>query len=84
MNMIDIMIPFSDFYIIRFTYTFKDVFKSNRYFIIDYFSSVLNDRSKIIVQKKIRFVSPLIEVGEFLGYLVKNMINNDSFETEEE
>lgn len=84
MNMIDIMIPFSDFYIIRFTYTFKDVFKSNRYFIIDYFSSVLNDRYKIIVQKKIRFVSPLIEVGEFLGYLVKNMINNDSFETEEE
>ena len=82
--MIDIMIPFSDFYIIRFTYTFKDVFKSNRYFIIDYFSSVLNDRYKIIVQKKIRFVSPLIEVGEFLGYLVKNMINNDSFETEEE
>ena len=84
MNMIDIMVPFSDFYIIRFTYTFKDVFKSNRYFIIDYFSSVLNDRYKIIVQKKIRFVSPLIEVGEFLGYLVKNMINNDSFETEEE
>ena len=82
--MIDIMIPFSDFYIIRFTYTFKDVFKSNRYFIIDYFSSVLNDRYKIIVQKKIRFVSPRIEVGEFLGYLVKNMINNDSFETEEE
>ena len=82
--MIDIMVPFSDFYIIRFTYTFKDVFKSNRYFIIDYFSSVLNDRYKIIVQKKIRFVSPLIEVGEFLGYLVKNMINNDSFETEEE
>ena len=84
MNIIDIMVPFSDFYIIRFTYTFKDVFKSNRYFIIDYFSSVLNDRYKIIVQKKIRFVSPLIEVGEFLGYLVKNMINNDSFETEEE
>ena len=84
MNMIDIMIPFSDFYIIRFTYTFKDVFKSNRYFIIDYFSSVLNDQYKRIVQKKIRFVSPLIEVGEFLGYLVKNMINNDSFETEEE
>ena len=82
--MIDIMIPFSDFYIIRFTYTFKDVFKSNRYFIIDYFSSVLNDQYKMIVQKKIRFVSPLIEVGEFLGYLVKNMINNDSFETEEE
>ena len=74
MNIIDIMVPFSDFYIIRFTYTFKDVFKSNRYFIIDYFSSVLNDRYKIIVQKKIRFVSPLIEVGEFLGYLVKNMI----------
>ena len=84
MNMINIMVSFSDFYIIRFTYTFKDVFKSNRYFIIDYFSSVLNDRYKIIVQKKIRFVSPLIEVGEFLGYLVKNMINNDSFETEEE
>ena len=84
MNIIDIMVPFSDFYIIRFTYTFKDVFKSNRYFIIDYFSSVLNDRYKIIVQKKIRFVSPLIEVGEFLEYLVKNMINNDSFETEEE
>ena len=84
MNIIDIMVPFRDFYIIRFTYTFKDVFKSNRYFIIDYFSSVLNDRYKIIVQKKIRFVSPLIEVGEFLGYLVKNMINNDSFETEEE
>lgn len=84
MNMIDIMIPFSDFYIIRFTYTFKDVFKSNRYFIIDYFSSVLNDQYKMVVQKKIRFVSPLIEVGEFLGYLVKNMINNDSFETEEE
>lgn len=84
MNMIDIMIPFSDFYIIRFTYTFKDVFKSNRYFIIDYFSSVLNNQYKMIVQKKIRFVSPLIEVGEFLGYLVKNMINNDSFETEEE
>lgn len=82
--MIDIMIPFSDFYIIRFTYTFKDVFKSNRYFIIDYFSSVLNNQYKMIVQKKIRFVSPLIEVGEFLGYLVKNMINNDSFETEEE
>ena len=82
--MIDIMIPFSDFYIIRFTYTFKDVFKSNRYFIIDYFSSVLNDQYKMVVQKKIRFVSPLIEVGEFLGYLVKNMINNDSFETEEE
>ena len=74
MNMIDIMIPFSDFYIIRFTYTFKDVFKSNRYFIIDYFSSVLNDQYKMVVQKKIRFVSPLIEVGEFLGYLVKNMI----------
>ena len=72
--MIDIMVPFSDFYIIRFTYTFKDVFKSNRYFIIDYFSSVLNDQYKMIVQKKIRFVSPLIEVGEFLGYLVKNMI----------
>ena len=72
--MIDIMIPFSDFYIIRFTYTFKDVFKSNRYFIIDYFSSVLNDQYKMVVQKKIRFVSPLIEVGEFLGYLVKNMI----------
>lgn len=84
MNMIDIMVPFSDFYIIRFTYTFKDVFKSNRYFIIDYFSSVLNDQYKMVVQKKIRFVSPLIEVGEFLGYLVKNMINNDSFETEEE
>ena len=84
MNIIDIMVPFSDFYIIRFTYTFKDVFKSNRYFIIDYFSSVLNDQYKMIVQKKIRFVSPLIEVGEFLGYLVKNMINNDSFETEEE
>lgn len=84
MNMIDIMIPFSDFYIIRFTYTFKDVFKSNRYLIIDYFSSVLNDQYKMVVQKKIRFVSPLIEVGEFLGYLVKNMINNDSFETEEE
>ena len=84
MNMIDIMIPFSDFYIIRFAYTFKDVFKSNRYFIIDYFSSVLNDQYKMVVQKKIRFVSPLIEVGEFLGYLVKNMINNDSFETEEE
>ena len=82
--MIDIMIPFSDFYIIRFTYTFKDVFKSNRYFIIDYFSSVLNDQYKMVVQKKIRFISPLIEVGEFLGYLVKNMINNDSFETEEE
>lgn len=82
--MIDIMVPFSDFYIIRFTYTFKDVFKSNRYFIIDYFSSVLNDQYKMVVQKKIRFVSPLIEVGEFLGYLVKNMINNDSFETEEE
>ncbi len=74
MNMIDIMIPFSDFYIIRFTYTFKDVFKSNRYLIIDYFSSVLNDQYKMVVQKKIRFVSPLIEVGEFLGYLVKNMI----------
>ena len=74
MNMIDIMVPFSDFYIIRFTYTFKDVFKSNRYFIIDYFSSVLNDQYKMVVQKKIRFVSPLIEVGEFLGYLVKNMI----------
>ena len=74
MNMIDIMVPFSDFYIIRFTYTFKDVFKSNRYLIIDYFSSVLNDQYKMIVQKKIRFVSPLIEVGEFLGYLVKNMI----------
>ena len=72
--MIDIMVPFSDFYIIRFTYTFKDVFKSNRYFIIDYFSSVLNDQYKMVVQKKIRFVSPLIEVGEFLGYLVKNMI----------
>ena len=72
--MIDIMVPFSDFYIIRFTYTFKDVFKSNRYLIIDYFSSVLNDQYKMIVQKKIRFVSPLIEVGEFLGYLVKNMI----------
>lgn len=72
--MIDIMIPFSDFYIIRFTYTFKDVFKSNRYLIIDYFSSVLNDQYKMVVQKKIRFVSPLIEVGEFLGYLVKNMI----------
>ena len=72
--MIDIMIPFTDFYIIRFTYTFKDVFKSNRYLIIDYFSSVLNDQYKMIVQKKIRFVSPLIEVGEFLGYLVKNMI----------
>ena len=84
MNIIDIMFPFSDFYIIRFTYTFKDVFKSNRYFIIDYFSSVLNDQYKMVVQKKIRFVSPLIEVGEFLGYLVKNMINNDSFETEEE
>ena len=84
MNMIDIMVPFSDFYIIRFTYTFKDIFKSNRYFIIDYFSSVLNDQYKMVVQKKIRFVSPLIEVGEFLGYLVKNMINNDSFETEEE
>ena len=84
MNMIDIMVPFSDFYIIRFTYTFKDVFKSNRYLIIDYFSSVLNDQYKMVVQKKIRFVSPLIEVGEFLGYLVKNMINNDSFETEEE
>lgn len=84
MNMINIMVSFSDFYIIRFTYTFKDVFKSNRYFIIDYFSSVLNDQYKMIVQKKIRFVSPLIEVGEFLGYLVKNMINNDSFETEEE
>lgn len=84
MNMIDIMIPFSDFYIIRFTYTFKDVFKSNRYLIIDYFSSVLNDQYKMVVQKKIRFISPLIEVGEFLGYLVKNMINNDSFETEEE
>ena len=82
--MIDIMVPFSDFYIIRFTYTFKDVFKSNRYLIIDYFSSVLNDQYKMVVQKKIRFVSPLIEVGEFLGYLVKNMINNDSFETEEE
>ena len=82
--MINIMVSFSDFYIIRFTYTFKDVFKSNRYFIIDYFSSVLNDQYKMIVQKKIRFVSPLIEVGEFLGYLVKNMINNDSFETEEE
>ena len=68
MNMIDIMVPFSDFYIIRFTYTFKDVFKSNRYFIIDYFSSVLNDQYKMVVQKKIRFVSPLIEVGEFLGY----------------
>ena len=74
MNIIDIMVPFSDFYIIRFTYTFKDVFKSNRYFIIDYFSSVLNDQYKMVVQKKIRFVSPLIEVGEFLGYLVKNMI----------
>ena len=74
MNIIDIMVPFSDFYIIRFTYTFKDVFKSNRYLIIDYFSSVLNDQYKMIVQKKIRFVSPLIEVGEFLGYLVKNMI----------
>lgn len=74
MNMIDIMVPFSDFYIIRFTYTFKDVFKSNRYLIIDYFSSVLNDQYKMVVQKKIRFVSPLIEVGEFLGYLVKNMI----------
>ena len=74
MNMIDIMVPFSDFYIIRFTYTFKDVFKSNGYLIIDYFSSVLNDQYKMIVQKKIRFVSPLIEVGEFLGYLVKNMI----------
>ena len=74
MNMINIMVSFSDFYIIRFTYTFKDVFKSNRYFIIDYFSSVLNDQYKMIVQKKIRFVSPLIEVGEFLGYLVKNMI----------
>ena len=74
MHMIDIMVPFSDFYIIRFTYTFKDVFKSNRYLIIDYFSSVLNDQYKMIVQKKIRFVSPLIEVGEFLGYLVKNMI----------
>ena len=72
--MIDIMVPFSDFYIIRFTYTFKDVFKSNRYFIIDYFSSVLNDQYKMVVQKKIRFVSPLIEVGEFLGYLVKYMI----------
>ena len=72
--MIDIMVPFSDFYIIRFTYTFKDVFKSNRYLIIDYFSSVLNDQYKMVVQKKIRFVSPLIEVGEFLGYLVKNMI----------
>ena len=84
MNIIDIMVPFSDFYIIRFTYTFKDVFKSNRYLIIDYFSSVLNDQYKMVVQKKIRFVSPLIEVGEFLGYLVKNMINNDSFETEEE
>ena len=84
MNMINIMVSFSDFYIIRFTYTFKDVFKSNRYLIIDYFSSVLNDQYKMIVQKKIRFVSPLIEVGEFLGYLVKNMINNDSFETEEE
>ena len=84
MNMINIMVSFSDFYIIRFTYTFKDVFKSNRYFIIDYFSSVLNDQYKMVVQKKIRFVSPLIEVGEFLGYLVKNMINNDSFETEEE
>lgn len=68
MNMIDIMVPFSDFYIIRFTYTFKDVFKSNRYFIIDYFSSVLNDQYKMVVQKKIRFVSPLIEAGEFLGY----------------
>lgn len=74
MNIIDIMVPFSDFYIIRFTYTFKDVFKSNRYLIIDYFSSVLNDQYKMVVQKKIRFVSPLIEVGEFLGYLVKNMI----------
>ena len=74
MNMINIMVSFSDFYIIRFTYTFKDVFKSNRYFIIDYFSSVLNDQYKMVVQKKIRFVSPLIEVGEFLGYLVKNMI----------
>ena len=74
MNMIDIMVPFSDFYIIRFTYTFKDVFKSNRYLIIDYFSSVLNDQYKMVVQKKIRFISPLIEVGEFLGYLVKNMI----------
>ena len=74
MNMINIMVAFSDFYIIRFTYTFKDVFKSNRYFIIDYFSSVLNDQYKMVVQKKIRFVSPLIEVGEFLGYLVKNMI----------
>lgn len=62
MNMINIMVSFSDFYIIRFTYTFKDVFKSNRYFIIDYFSSVLNDQYKMIVQKKIRFVSPLIEV----------------------
>ena len=72
--MIDIMVPFSDFYIIRFTYTFKDVFKSNRYLIIDYFSSVLNDQYKMVVQKKIRFISPLIEVGEFLGYLVKNMI----------
>ena len=74
MNIIDIMVPFSDFYIIRFTSTFKDVFKSNRYLIIDYFSSVLNDQYKMVVQKKIRFVSPLIEVGEFLGYLVKNMI----------
>ena len=74
MNMINIMVSFSDFYIIRFTYTFKDVFKSNRYLIIDYFSSVLNDQYKMVVQKKIRFVSPLIEVGEFLGYLVKNMI----------
>ena len=72
--MINIMVSFSDFYIIRFTYTFKDVFKSNRYLIIDYFSSVLNDQYKMVVQKKIRFVSPLIEVGEFLGYLVKNMI----------
>ena len=62
MNIIDIMVPFSDFYIIRFTYTFKDVFKSNRYLIIDYFSSVLNDQYKMIVQKKIRFVSPIIEV----------------------
>lgn len=55
MNMIDIMVSFSDFYIIRFTYTFKDVFKSNRYLIIDYFSSVLNDQYKMIVQNNDSF-----------------------------
>ena len=40
--------------------------------------------SSLYRAKKRNVDSPLIEVGEFLGYLVKNMINNDSFETEEE